>query len=181
MTQATITDKINHSIPAMRLWEKLPEGLHAEVIDGKLYILCMPKRYHQKIAGELFFELMLHAKSTGIGEAYVMNTGVFLNEGSDVVGPDVVFVRNDNTQCVPGDKGLFGPPDLIIEVFFSNKHHDVARKKELYQQTGVNEYWIVDPDTKDAQGYLLKDKKYDEPLLMNSEIYVRTLKRKIKF
>ncbi len=43
------------------------------------------------------------------------------------------------------------------------------------------EYWIVDPDTKDAWGYLLEDKKYSEPLLMKSEIHIRILDKLIKF
>ncbi|HEX8059663.1 MAG TPA: Uma2 family endonuclease [Cyclobacteriaceae bacterium] len=182
MTQAAATThKINHSISAMRLWEKLPEGTLAEVIYGKLYILCMPERYHQKIAGDLFGELWLFAKTTGVGSAYIMNTGVFLNEGSDVVGPDVVFITNNNNLCAIDDKGLFGPPDLIIEVLSSNKKHDRVLKLELYEKAGVREYWIVDPETKDSFGFLLKNNRYDEPLLMNAMINIRILNKTINF
>jgi len=92
MTQATVTTKmINNSIHAMRAYWKLPEHVCAEVIYGKLYILPSPKRYHQEITGDLFGELWVFGKTTGVGMAYVQRTGIFLNDGSDAVEPDVLF------------------------------------------------------------------------------------------
>ena len=181
MIHATAIPTIDHSIPAMKQWIGLPEHVRAEVIYGKLYILAQPKLRHQKIAGDLFGELWLHAKTAGEGEAYIMNTGVFLNEGSDVVGPDVVFRKSDNVNCALSDDGLFGPPDLIIEIFSSDKNHDRVRKLNLYEQAGITEYWIIDPDTKETYGFLLHNNHYGEPLIMNSKIHLRILEKTIDF
>jgi Uma2 family endonuclease len=183
MTQATITtNKINYSIPAMSTYWSLPHHVWSEVIYGKLYILPPPKRYHQEIVGELFFELMMFAKATGVGKPYVQRTGVFLNDGGNAVEPDVLFRKHDNQNCIPDDRGLFGPPDLIIEVLSSNKKHDLVLKLDLYQQSGIKEYWVIDPITKESRGYLLQnDNTYNEPLIMNSKIHVRVLDKEISF
>jgi len=46
---------------------------------------------------------------------------------------------------------------LIIEVLSpGNSRHDLVRKKELYEEFGVKEYWAIDPDTKETTGFLLK-------------------------
>ena len=37
---------------------------------------------------------------------------------------------------------------------------DRGRKKDLYQENGVKEYWIIDPDDKSIEVYLLKDGVY---------------------
>lgn len=39
-----------------------------------------------------------------------------------------------------------GAPDFIIEILSpSNKSHDMITKLNLYMNSGVKEYWIVDP------------------------------------
>ena len=182
MTQgATTKVRFNYSIPAMRAYWKLPERVWSEVIYRRLYILPNHSRYHQEIAGDLFGQLWLFAKTTGIGKAYMQRTGVAFNNGDDVVEPDILFRKNDNDKCTLYNRGLYGPPDLIIEVLSSNEKHDRVLKLSLYEQTGVKEYWIVDPETKDAWGYLLDNNMYPEPLTMNSKLNIRVLDKEISF
>ena len=64
---------------------------------------------------------------------------------------------------------------LLIEVADSSLDHDRETKAPLYASSGVPEYWIVDPETKDSFGYLLENGKYDEPLTLNSKINIRVL------
>jgi len=51
---------------------------------------------------------------------------------------------------------------MAIEVLSpSNKRHDTLLKFNKYMQTGVREYWIVDPIAKTVRVCLLSDGKYE--------------------
>lgn len=57
--------------------------------------------------------------------------------------------------------GIHGTPDLIVEVLSpSTAKNDKGYKKELYEKSGVKEYWIVDPVMRSIETYLLADGKY---------------------
>lgn len=168
-------------LPAMQVWRKLPKEIRAEVIDGILYILGYPTTYHAKVCGQIFFELMLELRKSEAGEVFPGGVGVFLNDDDDVVIPDVVFVSKKNESLVRRD-AVHGAADLHIEILSpSNRKHDRVTKKNLYEKAGVKEYWIIDPDTKDAWGYMLDGDRYDEPLLVNSKIHIRILDKVIDF
>jgi Uma2 family endonuclease len=66
---------------------------------------------------------------------------------------------------------VHGVPDLIVEILSKgNAKHDSTIKKELYEKFGVQEYWIVNPDTKEALGYTLKAGVYSEIGLFTAKI-----------
>lgn len=62
---------------------------------------------------------------------------------SFLVQPDV-FVVCDPEKLT--DKKCIGAPDWIVEVTSSNYRIDYVQKLELYKNSGVREYWIVDPE-----------------------------------
>ena len=172
---------IDLSIPAMRAWEKLPENIHAEVINGKLYILPQPTLYHARIVTCISIELANYVDNE-MGEVFFSPIGVFLLEASNAVVPDIIFISKDNPLLQLDRKGIFGPSDLHIEILSpGNRKHDLVTKKNLYEKAGVKEYWIVNPDTKDSWGYLLENNRFDEPLVMNSKIHIRILNKTINF
>jgi Uma2 family endonuclease len=172
---------VDSSLPAMQAWRKLPEGVLAEVIYGKLYVLGTPTTYHAEVTGQIFYELMNYLRQAKKGRVFGTRVSVFLNDRDDVVIPDIVYVSNER-QGIVRKSAIYGTPDLHIEVLSpSNSRHDLVLKRALYEQAAVREYWIIDPETKNAQGYLLKDGRYGDPLLTNSEIYIRILNKLIPF
>jgi len=62
----------------------------------------------------------------------------------DVVEPDLVMAA-DQLEILT-DKNIQGTPALVIEILSpSTGSRDRKIKRELYDRTGVREYWMVDP------------------------------------
>ena len=79
-------------------------------------------------------------------------------------------------------RGLKGVPDLIIEVLSSgNKKYDSVKKKKLYEKFGVKEYGLVDPETKIANGFLLKRLSYVSQKKSHQQLHSRVLKKTFTF
>ena len=126
----------------------LPEGTRAELIDGQIYYMAPPSRYHQKIAGKLFTIISQYIDSKrGACEPYIAPFAVFLNENDkNYVEPDISVICDKSKLT---DSGCVGAPDWIIEVVSpSSRRMDYFTKLFKYRSAGVREYWIVDP-TKD--------------------------------
>ena len=78
-----------------------------------------------------------------------------------LVEPDITVVCDSSKLDKYGCKGA---PDLVIEILSpSTKQYDCLVKYKLYQQAGIKEYWIVDPDKKLVLVYTLVDGQYYVP------------------
>ena len=123
----------------------LSEDIRAELIEGNLiYNQAAPSRVHQTILGELYTIINNHIKSKGGScRVYPAPFAVKLREnGSTIVEPDISVICDKNKLT---DSGCTGAPDWIIEIVSpSNSSHDYILKLNLYADTGVREYWIVD-------------------------------------
>ena len=79
-------------------------------------------------------------------DLYLTETDRFIPDGMVVC--DTEKIKRD---------GVHGAPDLVVEVLSpSTAKHDRGRKKQVYEQCGVSEYWIVDPANKTLEQYLLQ-------------------------
>ena len=129
-----------------------------ELIDGELYLMATPFRVHQKISMDLSrqFSTFLFGKTC---EVYSAPFAVFLNENNlTMVEPDIVVIC-DRSKLT--DNGCNGAPDLIIEILSpSYLRHDKITKFNKYLDAGVREYWIIDPEDKIANVYILKNGQY---------------------
>lgn len=65
-----------------------------------------------------------------------------------------------NKDIIKND-GIHGTPDLIVEVLSpSTSKNDRGYKRDLYEKSGVKEYWIVDTKLRSIESYLLTNGKY---------------------
>ncbi len=79
-------------------------------------------------------------------------------KNSSVVQPDFCIVCDASKL---DEQGCNGAPDLIVEILSpSNTRHDTDTKFNLYEEAGVKEYWIVQPQQKSILIYVLQDGKY---------------------
>lgn len=123
----------------------LPDGQRAELIDGQLYDMAPPYRIHQKLISELHFALKKYITSqNGNCEIYPAPFAVNLDaDDRNWVEPDISVICDPEKLT---DRGCEGAPDFIIEVVSpSSRKMDYSVKNAVYSESGVREYWIVDP------------------------------------
>jgi Uma2 family endonuclease len=54
------------------------------------------------------------------------------------------------------DRGCLGAPDMVVEIVSpQSSKRDVKDKFEIYQQHGVREYWIVNPNDENVNVFVL--------------------------
>ena len=128
-------------------YERLPEGAPYQLIGGELVKMSPSPTYlHQTIILNIAEALRPFVRKHTLGKLILSPMDVHLTD-ADVYQPDLIFVRESNVgQIDPNDRIRFSP-DLVIEVLSpSTGKYDYARKKRIYCEHGVQEYWIVDPD-----------------------------------
>lgn len=145
----------------MEVFKMLPEGTLAEVIENTLYMSPAPTGQHQRIVADLLFKIHQYTEPNDLGLILPVPHDVYLDETSNAVEPDLIFILKENMKIFNPDGDMHGVPDLLIEILSpGNQKHDKVRKKDLYEKFGVKEYWIVDPSTKETIGYQLIEQKY---------------------
>lgn len=137
----------------------LPEdGKQYELIDGELFMTPAPKPKHQKIALRLAEELSRFVRENSLGEVFIAPVDVLLDRHT-VVQPDVLFISAARVSIVK-EEAIEGAPDLVVEVLSpSTFYKDLRKKMTAYSQFGVQEYWIVDPETQTIERYTRRDDK----------------------
>lgn len=133
-----------------------------ELIKGKIIAMSpAPTRFHQRIAQNINRTLDKHFYQEPC-HVYFAPFDVRLysqsREIETVVQPDLCVICDLEKL---DDKGCLGSPDLVVEILSpSNSKKEMSIKFDLYQEAGVREYWIINPDEKSLLIYVLKDNKY---------------------
>ena len=123
----------------------LPEGHRAELIDGQLYDMAPPSFTHQKLISRLSRIIGNFIAEQG-GNCEVIPAPFAVNldaEDKSWVEPDISVICDMNKISETLDRVF---PDWIIEIVSpSSVRMDYVKKLNLYMDSGVREYWIVDP------------------------------------
>ncbi len=139
----------------------LPEdGRRHELIDGEHIVTPAPSRTHQEIVSNLLVELRGLARREHLGTVIPAPFDVVLS-AEDVVQPDLVFVARAHAERLT-ERGVRGAPDLVVEVTSeSSRRVDEVLKRKLYEAYGVDEYWVVDPETESVKVYRRRDARFE--------------------
>jgi Uma2 family endonuclease len=61
--------------------------------------------------------------------------------------------------------GFFGPPDWVLEILSpSTSWKDQTEKRNIYEKYGVQEYWVLNPDTLDLVMYHRDGESFGPPI-----------------
>jgi Uma2 family endonuclease len=118
-----------------------------------------PSRRHQEVSLRLELLLVEAVRRTGIGWVYDAPLDVKLREDT-VYQPDLLVVLKEHADRLR-ETHIEGAPDLIVEILSpSTAHLDLLEKRYDYAQAGVQEYWVVDPDTRRVEIYRLEGDRF---------------------
>lgn len=121
-----------------------------------------PNRFHQKVSANisgLFYYNFRNQSCNFYAAPFDVRLSIpSKKKDTTVVQPDFCVIcdksKLDNSGCN-------GAPELIIEILSpNNSKHDLDTKFKLYEEAGVLEYWIVEPNEKMILIYSLVNKKY---------------------
>ena len=139
-----------------------------ELIDGVVKLMSpAPSRTHQEILSKLHLRIanyLLGKKCL----VYFAPIDVRLSDKPDkksdaeiitVVQPDFIIVCDQEKL---DEKGCLGAPDFIAEITSpASLKRDIEEKFRVYEKHGVQEYWIIFPETKSVNVFVLdKNGKY---------------------
>ena len=104
-----------------------------------------PSFYHQKVVLRFYKALDTWVTAHGLGEVVVAPIDMVLSE-HQTTQPDVAFIARDRLGII--QEAIAGPADLVAEVLsLGSRTRDRIEKRDLYEQHGVKEYWIIDPES----------------------------------
>ncbi|NND32469.1 MAG: Uma2 family endonuclease [Saprospiraceae bacterium] len=134
-----------------------------ELIHGKIFPMTpAPGTTHQKTSLKLTLLIAPYFEKSACH---------FFSAPTDVILPigksqqrDTVVQPDHFVVCDPlkiQESGCFGAPDWVIEILSAhNKKKDLRDKYDAYELAEIGEYWIVFPQEKIVEIFILQEGKY---------------------
>jgi Uma2 family endonuclease len=149
---------------------------HYEYVNGEALAMPPVSDEHNVVTAFILRALAEYVELRELGE--IRHDPFVMRTTSDSPGraPDVMFVAYEHADRIKPTH-LEGPADLLVEVVsHGSRVRDRGDKYYEYEQGGVREYWIVDPDRKRAEFYVLGADGVYEPVIVGSDgIYRSTV------
>ncbi len=151
-----------------------------ELIRGKIFKMSpAPSTFHQRISVNLETAIsnflngkkcrMLHAPvDVRLKGKPFRKKKLRDDEITTVVQPDIIVVCDE--EKLKDIRSVDGAPEFIIEILSpGNTRTETKYKLDLYEENGVEEYWVVYPEFKQIHVFLLNDKEeYGKPIIFEA-------------
>lgn len=132
-----------------------------EIIRGGLIMVPAPFTSHQRVLENLGFIISKCVREKDSGKVFYAPTDVVLAEDV-VVQPDILFINKERLDIIE-EAAIMGSPDLIVEIVSpSSASYDTVEKRDIYEEYGVKEYWLVFPQEKAIEVLTLWDSIFKE-------------------
>lgn len=130
-----------------------------EILNNQLTIMPAPSILHQKISNRLSNRFTNFVEENVLGEILVAPTDVKFDE-DNVAQPDILFVAIKRSEIME-NHAITGAPDLVVEIISpSNDVKEMKAKRTLYESKGVEEYWTIFPEQRQAKVEVLTEGQY---------------------
>ena len=133
-----------------------------ELLKGKLFKMSAPSINHQRVSRKLSTKIDNYLEGKRC-EVFSAPFDVVLKnpngEDNTVLQPDLCVVC-DPEKLADG-KRCYGAPDWVLEIVSpSNVEKELSKKMHIYEEAGVAEYWVLRPEEKELDIFVLQDNGY---------------------
>jgi Uma2 family endonuclease len=131
-----------------------------EFFDGTLEFLPMPTYFHQSIVEFLYSLFKPFVEQRRLGKVRFAPLPVRLWPGK-YREPDLLYLSNARIPQDPHSQPEGA--DLVAEVVSpgdENRERDLVTKPQEYARAGIQEYWIIDPETRSIKVLVLDGAAY---------------------
>ena len=129
------------------------EDAHVEWVNGKVVSMSPVSKEHSNVGLFLLNLIQHYVEARDLGA--VLFDPFQMKTGPDLPGraPDILFVAKANLGRLH-PLFLEGPADLVVEIISpGSRAADRGEKFFEYEQGGVPEYWLIDPQRRQAEFY----------------------------
>lgn len=132
----------------------------SQIINGEEIMSPSPKTPHQKASRKLQRILEDHVEDHDLGEIWNAPMDVIFEENYNRLQPDLIFIPKEKEDIV--QDWIRGVPDMVVEIVSkSTIKMDTVVKKEIYERYGVQEYWLLKPEKRVLEIYVLNNGRYE--------------------
>ena len=133
-----------------------------ELLKGKLFKMSAPSINHPRVSRKLSTKIDNYLEGKRC-EVFSAPFDVVLKnpngEDNTVLQPDLCVVC-DPEKLADG-KRCYGAPDWVLEIVSpSNVEKELSKKMHIYEEAGVAEYWVLRPEEKELDIFVLQDNGY---------------------
>jgi Uma2 family endonuclease len=148
----------------------IEDGQKADLLEGSIYMASPDTPRNDKLGYFIRALIQDYADERQLGEAYGSRVAFVLGRYR-CPEPDVSFVAIERLGVMEGTRGI-GAPDIAVEIVSADSaSRDYVQKRILYEEAGVREYWIVDPQERRCQFLRLISAQFVEVTLEGGNLY----------
>ena len=146
-----------------------------ELLWGYIRQMAAPNQRHQQLASDLHGNIWTYLRGRPC-RVYLAPFDVRLPRKHKLTNEDIITVIQPDL-CIICDlskidkAGCLGAPDWIIEILSKgNTKKEMKEKFDAYEESGVREYWIVQPAYSNILVYTLQNEKFQAaPTLFSTD------------
>ena len=158
-----------------------------EVLNEAL-VVTHPAGYpHGEIESSLVTLVRNFVHSRSLGKVFGSSQGYAFASG-EILAPDVTFISRSRWEVPSDGEFIQVVPDLLIEIVSvagriggalsaSTGPRDRNEKKIVYEESGVKEYWVVDPTAREISVFGLESsepKRYGQARVVSGSQVLRS-------
>ncbi|HVY71494.1 MAG TPA: Uma2 family endonuclease [Verrucomicrobiae bacterium] len=122
----------------------LQPGVHADLIEGKIFMHSPVSRKHSRLVNFLSSLLTIYLEQEDLGELHREVVAVRLGVRETFL-PDLAYFTKGQVARLAETHAPFAPTFVAEVLSPSTASNDTEHKFAAYEAHGVQEYWILDP------------------------------------